>query len=119
MSTEDPKPSRLAIISIILPVVILLVWCVYIVLFGVLTENTANTPDNEITGYAMLFFGVPLVGGVTVIFSLVGIVLGVMGIRKKDSRKNVAMAGLVVNLLCLFPYLFLLVILLISATSRS
>lgn len=118
MSVESSKPSRLAIISIILPIVILLVWCIYIISFGALTES-ANTADSESTGYALLFLGAPLAGVVTVILSLAGVVLGVMGIRKNDSRKNLAIAGLVINLLCLLPYVLFMVVLLLSAASSS
>lgn len=119
MSVESPKPSRLAIISIILPIVILLVWCIYIISFGVLTGNTTNTADNELTGFGLLFLGAPLAGVITVILSLAGVVLGVMAIRKNDSRRAIAIAGLVINLLCLLPYLLLIGLLLFSATGSS
>lgn len=119
MTTENPKPSRLAIISIILPIVILLVWCIYVIVFGVLTENTTNLSDNELIGLSLLFGGGSIVGIVTALLSLVGVVLGILAIRKNDSRKNIAIAGLVINLLCLLPYVLLIAVLAFSAAGSS
>ena|SRR5688572_13430337 len=119
MMTENSKPSRLAIISIILPILILLVWCIYLISFGVFTESATNTADSEATGFALLFLGAPLAGIITVILSLAGAVLGVMAIRKGDSRRGMAIAGLVINLLCLLPYVLFMVLLLLSGTGSS
>lgn len=119
MSAESSKPSRLAIISIILPIVILLVWCVYIISFGILTGNATNTADDELMGLGLLFGGGSLAGIITVLLSLAGVVMGVMAIRKNDSRKNIAIAGLVINLLCLLPYVLFIALLVFSAAGSS
>jgi hypothetical protein len=107
MSTENSKPSNLALASIVLPIIILLVWCVYIVVFGVLTENTTD----EASGFAMIFGGGALISGVTILLSLAGVVLGVVAMRKNDARKKMAIAGLIINLLCLLPYILMLIFL--------
>lgn len=119
MSVESSKPSRLAIISIILPFIILLIWCVYIIVFGVLTENTTNLSDNELIGLSLLFGGGSIVGIISALLSSVGVILGVMAIRKNDTRKNLAIAGLVINILCLLPYILFIVLLVFSATGSS
>lgn len=119
MSTEPSKPSRLATTSIIMPFVILLMWCTYIVSFGVLTGSTTNPADNELMGLGLLFGGGSLAGIITVLLSLVGVVVGVMAIRKNDSRKNIAIAGLVINLLCLLPYVLFIALLIFSTTGSS
>lgn len=119
MSVESAKPSRLAVISIILPILIVFMWCIYIVLFGVLTESTTNSADNELMGLGLLFGGGSLAGIITVLLSLAGVVIGVIAIRKNDLRKNLAIAGLVINLLCLLPYLLFIALLVFSATGSS
>ncbi|MFN3491943.1 MAG: hypothetical protein ACK40V_06960 [Anaerolineales bacterium] len=107
MTTENSKPSNLALVSIILPIIILLVWCAYVITFGALTENTTD----EASGFAMIFGGGAFISGATIALSLAGIILGVIAMRKNDSRKRMAIIGLVINLLCLLPYILLLVFL--------
>lgn len=119
MTIENSKPSRLAIVSIVLPLIILLIWCVYVIVFGVLTENTTNLSDNELIGLSLLFGGGSIVGIASALLSLVGVVLGVMAIRKNDARKNIAIAGLVINILCLLPYILFIVLLIFSAAGSS
>jgi hypothetical protein len=119
MTAENSKPSGLAIISIVMPILILLAWCIYIVVFGVLTENTTSLSDNELIGSSLLFGGGSIVGIVTDLLSLVGVVLGVLAIRKNDARKNIAIAGLVINLLCLLPYVLLIILFAFSASGSS
>jgi len=67
----------------------------------------------------LLFGGGSLAGIITVLLSLAGVVLGVIAIRKGDSRRGLAITGLVINLLCLLPYLLLIALLLFSAASST
>jgi len=119
MTNESSKPSRLAIISIVVPIIVLLMWCIYIVSFSVLTENTTSLSDNELIGLSLLFGGGSIVAIVTALLSLAGVVLGILAIRKNDSRKNIAIAGLVINLLCLLPYMLLIALFALSASGSS
>ncbi len=119
MSTESSKPSRLAIFSIVLPIIILLMWCIYLISFGVLTGSATNTADDELMGLGLLFGGGSLAGILTVLLSLTGVIVGAIAIRKNDSRKNIAIAGLVINLLCLLPYVLFIALLIFSAVGSS
>lgn len=113
---DETKPSRLSVISIVIPILILIGWCAYTVGFGFLIENSSqlDTGDGELLGFAYLIGGAVVGMAVTVLLLLVGLILGVVALRKKDSRRNLAIAGVVVNLLCILPYAALFVFVLIS-----
>ena len=113
---SETKPSRLSVISIIIPILVLIGWCAYTVGFGFLIENSSqlDTGDGELLGFAYLLGGAVLGMVVTVLLLLAGLILGIVALRKKDSRRNLAIAGVAVNLLCILPYLALFVFMLVS-----
>ncbi|GAB4150213.1 MAG: hypothetical protein Fur0021_12380 [Candidatus Promineifilaceae bacterium] len=49
----------------------------------------------------------------TVLLSLAGTILGVVALVKKDLRRGMAIAGIIINLLCLLPYLMLFIFVLL------
>lgn len=112
------KPTRLGTISFILAIIIVVLWCIYLILFAAMTEGglTFGT-DSETAGYALILGGGTVMAILTVLLTLAGIILGIMALRKKDPKRGLAIAGLVLNFLCFAPYCLL--ILLIAAGSIS
>ena len=47
---------------------------------------------------------------ITILFALAGLIAGVVAVRKNDARRNMAIAGVIVNLLCVLPYLAMLLL---------
>ena len=114
MSTENSKPSRLALISLILGIVIWFLWCG---LYGVLGTLAESGNLSETAGYAG-FIGGPLVLGVlTLLLGIPGVILGIQAIRKKDPKRGLAIAGLALNFICLCPFLLILVLMLAQGVS--
>ena len=111
METPQPKPSRLAMISVIFPVAILLLWCLFIAGMAILAGvgNDWSLTEKETLGYAY-FLGGPLLGGaITMLLSLAGLIVGIIAVWKKDPRRNLAIAGIVINFLCFCPYLIFVI----------
>ena len=108
------KTSKLGTISFILAIIIVVLWCIYFALFAAMTEGGATFGmDGETAGYAVVFGGGVVMAVLTVLLTLAGIILGVMALRKQDSKRGLAIAGLVLNFLCFAPYcLFFLLIML-------
>ena len=101
---NEQKPSRLALVSIILPALILLTWCVYwISAFAVI--GGAGGAENETLGYAVFLGGTTIGMIVTILLALAGLIVGIAAARKNDARRGMAIAGIVINLLCILPYL--------------
>ena len=114
MSTENSKPSRLALISLILGIVIWFLWCS---LYGVLGTLAESGKLSETAGYAG-FIGGPLVLGVlTLLLGIPGVILGIQAIRKQDPKRGLAIAGLALNFICLCPFLLILVLMLAQGVS--
>lgn len=107
MSNES-QPTRLALISLILPALILLTWCVYFIAAFAVIGGAGGT-ENETLGYAVFLGGTTLGIIVTILLALAGLIVGVVALRKKDARRGMALAGVVVNLLCILPYLAALI----------
>ena len=114
-SSQPKKTFNLPTLSILVPILILIVWCIYIVFFGVMTGNTSDSAENETMGYSMLFLGAPLAAVITVILSALGMVFGFVALRKQDPRRGLAIAGLIINFVCLLPYILFGILLLLSA----
>jgi hypothetical protein len=114
MSTENSKPSRLALISLILGIVIWFLWCGLYGVLGILAESGNLSETAGYTG----FIGGPLVLGVlTLLLGIPGVILGIQAIRKKDPKRGLAIAGLALNFICLCPFLLVLVLMLAQGVS--
>ena len=115
-SSTGQKPSRLATISMIMPFVILIVWCVYSLVFGALTSTSSgDTVQDETAGFALLLLGAPLAALLTVAISVAGLVFAAIALRRRDPRRALAIAGLIVNFLCLLPYILFGIALILNA----
>jgi hypothetical protein len=108
-STE--KPSRLGTLSFILAIAVVVLWCVYFILFAVMTEGGATFGmDSETAGYAIVLGGGVVMAVLTILLTLAGIITGILALRKGDPKRGLAITGLVLNFLCLAPYCLLLLL---------
>ena len=98
------KPTKFGTISLILAIIVVVLWCVYFALFMAMTEGgvTFGT-DSETAGYALVLGGGTIMMVLTILLTLAGIILGVLALRKKDPKRGMAIAGLVINFLCFAP----------------
>jgi hypothetical protein len=121
-STQTAPPSKLARISLIFAAIGWLVWCLFLLVTMVFlggAEQLGNTTDVETMGYAV-FLGGPLITSIfTIIFTLVGLVTGIMALRKKDAQRGMAIAGLLMSLACIVPYFLFFILLGISAITSN
>jgi hypothetical protein len=112
-SAEQPR-SRLAILSFVFGLVLWFLWCALYGTLGILAETNNMT---ETTGLAGFIFGPVILGVITLGLGIAGAVLGIQAIRKQDPKRGFAIAGLVLNFICLCPFILLLVFVLISGVS--
>src|SRR5688572_27335868 len=117
----ESKPTKSGTISFALAIVVVLLTCIYFALFAAVTEGgmTFGMEDGETAGYTIILGGGLVLMILTFLITLAGTIFGILALRKKDSRKNIAIAGLVLNLLCLVPYLLFIVLLLFSGIANS
>ena len=110
------KPSRLGTISFILAILVVVIWCIYFIVFAATTEGNLNFGlDGESAGYAVVLGGGAVMGVLTILLTLSGIITGILALRNKDPKRALAISGLVLNFLCFAPYC--LIILLVAVSS--
>lgn len=118
MKTE--KTTRFGTISVILAVLVAVLWCVYFIIFASMTEGGLNFGmDAETAGYTVVLgggFGMALV---TLLLAFSGIVLGILGLVKKEAKRGLAITGLAINFLCFAPYCLLLIVIALSGLPAS
>jgi hypothetical protein len=112
-SAEQPR-SRLAVLSFVFGLVLWFLWCALYGTLGILAE-TNNL--SESTGLAGFIIGPVILGVFTLGLGIAGAVLGIQAMRKQDPKRGFAIAGLVLNFICLCPFLLVLVFVLISGVS--
>lgn len=112
--TTSPRPSRLAVLSLIFGLILWVMWCLFVLVPGILAEQ--NLLD-EAAGYAIFLGGPILLGALTLILGIAGVVLGIQALRKSDPRRSLAIAGLVLNIICLCPFIVLILFMLIAGAS--
>lgn len=102
----ESKPTKFGTISFALAMVVVLLACIYFSLFAAVTEGgmTLGMRDSETAGYTVILGGGLLLSILTFVISLIGVILGIVALRKKDSKRNLAIAGLALNFLCFAPY---------------
>lgn len=116
MQTE--KQPKLGTISFVLAILVGVIWCAYFIIFGAMTEGGLNFgTDSETAGYTLIFGGGAVMAGLTILLTSAGVVLGILALRNKDPKRGLAIAGLVLNLLCLIPYCLIVVFIAISGVS--
>jgi|GEM_PF-2431358 magnesium-transporting ATPase (P-type) len=119
MSVEATKPTKLGTASFVLAIVVAILWCIYFVVFGLTIEgNLTFGTDSETAGY-MLILGMGVLGILTILITFTGIVLGILAIRRQDPKRNLAIAGLVLNFLCFAPYCVFFIMFAFGAVSSS
>jgi len=112
--TTHPKPSRHATISLVFGLILWVVWCLFAIIPAVLAENNAL---DEATGYVIYLGGPIVLGAITLIVGIAGVVFGIQALRKSDPRRNLAIAGLVLNVICLCPFILFALLLVIGGAS--
>lgn len=112
--SHESKPSRLAVISTVLGIIIWLLWCGFSLVMGILAESNAL---DETTGLAGFIFGPVVLGIITLIAGIAGVVTGIQALRKGDPRRGLAIGGLVMNFICLCPTLLTVGLMLAAGTT--
>lgn len=110
---QKTGPSRLAILSIILPVLAMIGWCLYWLVFGVITDSgfgkNWSTTQSESFGYAYVLGGMAVGAVLTVLVLALGLLLGgVAFVRRNGASPALPVAAIIINLLCLCPYVIVL-----------
>lgn len=112
------NPSRLGTISFVLALLVAVIWCIYLIIFAATTEGGLNFgADAETAGYAVVLGGGLVMGILTVLLTLAGIVTGILALRGKDPKRILAITGLVLNFLCFAPYCLILIFVAVSGMS--
>ena len=117
---KTEKITRFGTISIILAVLVAVLWCVYFIIFASMTEGGLNFGmDAETAGYTVVLGGGLGMAFVTMLLAFSGIVLGILGLAKKEVKRGLAIAGLVINFLCFAPYYLLFLVIAFSGLPTS
>ncbi|MBI3165752.1 MAG: hypothetical protein IPG44_09165 [Anaerolineales bacterium] len=112
------KPTRLGTISFALAVLVIVIWCVYFIVFAATTEGGFNFgADAETAGYMVVLGGSLVMGVLTVLITLAGVITGILALRNKDPKRALAISGILLNFLCLAPYCLLLIFIAVSGMS--
>lgn len=112
------KPPRLGTISFILAILVVVIWCIYLIIFAATTEGGLNFGmDTETAGYTVVLGGGLVMGVLTVLITLAGILTGILALRNNDPKRTLAILGLVFNFLCFLPYCLILTLTAISGLS--
>ena len=114
------KPTKLGTTSFILAIVVVVLWCIYFALFAAMTEGGATFGmDGETAGYAIVFGGGAVMAVLTILLTIAGVILGILALRKQDPKRGLAIAGLVLNLLCVMPYCLLFLLIALGGISTA
>ena len=114
------KPTKFGTLSFILAIVVVVLWCIYFILFAAMTEGGATFGmDGETAGYALVLGGGIVMAALTVLITLAGIILGILALRKQDPKRGLAITGLVLNFLCFAPYCLLLLLIAFGSISTA
>ncbi len=100
-TTTTPKQSRLAIVSVVIAGLLWLLWIAYFIFMN----NPRPLNGMHIIVAAMYFLGYQILQVVTIIIGGIGMILGAIVIRRKDSSLKLAIIGLVLNFMCWWPIL--------------
>ncbi len=114
------KPTKLGTTSFILAIVVVVLWCIYFALFAAMTEGGATFGmDGETAGYAIVLGGGAVMAVLTILLTIAGVILGILALRKQDPKRGLAIAGLVLNLLCVMPYCLLFLLIALGGISTA
>ncbi len=115
-SSEQKPSSRMGRISLIMGILGWMVWCVYFVVFGVVIGGNMGfgSLDSESMGYLVALGGPLIASLLTILFTISGLTTGILALRKKEPQRGLAIGGIILSLMCIIPYLLLVVLLLAS-----
>lgn len=119
METNE-KPTKFGTISFVLAIAVVVLWCIYLVLFGLMVEgNVTFGMHPETAGYVLLLGGGTVLAILTVLITLAGIIFGFLALRKQDPKRTLAISGLVLNFLCFAPYCLFFMLLVAGSISAA
>lgn len=117
---KTEKATRFGTISVILAILVAVLWCVYFIIFAVMTDGGLNFGmDAETAGYTVVLGGGLGMAIVTILLTFSGTVLGILGLVKKEAKRGLAIAGLAINFLCFAPYCLFFVVIAFSGGATS
>ena len=58
-------------------------------------------------------------GHTVILLTIAGVILGILALRKQDPKRGLAIAGLVLNLLCVMPYCLLFLLIALGGISTA
>lgn len=108
MTTDSPKPSRAARWSLIIGILAWSVWCVYFIIFAAMIEGGTDFGsglDAQALGYIVIFGGGLAASVISVLIAIIGLIAGIRALRNKDPQRGMAIAGLLLTIVCILPYL--------------
>ncbi len=103
---SQEKPTKFGLISSILAILISVLWIVFIIIMMIFTQREVTSIDvNSAIVTALLFYGSILaIPGLAFLFNILGIVLSVLSLRKREPKRFFAIAGFVIHFLMILPY---------------
>ena len=103
-STESANRSpRFGLLSIACALLIGVIWCGYSIYSANLLMQTMETEEAQSGAVAVANSGL-ISNGVTVLLAIIGVALGAMSLRRKETKRGVAIAGLMLNALFLLGF---------------
>ncbi len=112
------KTPRLGTISFVLAILVVVIWCIYLIIFAATTEGGLSFgTDAETAGYTVVLGGGLVMGALTILITLAGIITGILALRNNDPKRTLAILGLAFNFLCFAPYCLLLIFIAVSGMS--
>jgi hypothetical protein len=100
------KPTKFGLISSIFAIFISVLWFVYIVILMIYTQREVTSIDvnNAFIAVILVYGGSLFMSALTFLFTIAGMVLSVLSLRKGEPKRFFAIAGFVIHFLLLLPY---------------
>ena len=102
---ENPKKPVLGILSCVAGILSILLFCgMFVLVYSIAGQSGFDPTQMNYEALTNLGLGVIALGGLSIFISLIGLILGVVGVIQKNTPKAWAIIGLVLNILILVGY---------------
>ena len=100
------KPTKFGLISSIFAIFISVLWFVYIVILMIYTQREVTSIDvnSAFIAVILVYGGSLFMTVLTFLFTIAGMVLSILSLRKGEPKRFFAIAGFVIHFLLLLPY---------------
>ncbi|MCL4271766.1 MAG: hypothetical protein KJZ72_19560 [Anaerolineales bacterium] len=100
------KPTKFGLISSIFAIFISVLWFVYIVILMIYTQREVTSIDvnSAFIAVILVYGGSLFMTVLTFLFTIAGMILSVLSLRKGEPKRFFAIAGFVIHFLLLLPY---------------